>query len=363
MKTYSSTGKISIVTILGAFLIAGCSGTKSEVEPEPAEIPLGEVTAVDTPEEELFAEAKNYYATELYSVARESFKSLAASYALGAYAEFAEIKAADAYFEMNEFETARTMYEDFMKSRPASRSLPYVTMRAGRSFHLSHQGIGRDPQALERALELYDAVIQRYPTSVYADAAKVYRGEVLRNLESSERVVADFYAHRDNQKAVKAREETIARKWSPLLQVGATESGVSMARYIPGMTQEIKPAPALVVPVEAKAGLRSETGPQSSGPKVARVVCKTEPQAQIFFHLSGALPGDRLPPELRRVVSQGGELSFQLPGVTSRGLTVDCLGTGDMTVSNEGVVALKSTRNGALRSLQNPPRILLVLDR
>lgn len=363
MKTYSSTGKISIVAALSALLLGGCSTSKPGIDPEPTEIPLGDVTAVDTPEEELFAEAKNYYATELYSVARESFKSLATSYALGAYAEFAEIKAADAYFEMNEFETARTMYEDFMKNRPASRSLPYVTMRAGRSFHLSHRGIGRDPQALERALEFYDTLIAKYPTSVYADAARTYRAEVVRDLERSERVVADFYAHRENERAVEAREEVIARKWTPLLQVASTESGMLAARYVPEMSVEI-PAPA--APKAAPEGRQGGGGSEPSeggSMKVVRVVCKTAARDQIFFHLNAEISPTGLPEELRRVSSEAGELRFQLPGVSSRGLTIDCLGPGDLTVSTEGAVVLKSSRGGTVRSLQNPPRLLLVLDR
>ncbi|MFM1846869.1 MAG: outer membrane protein assembly factor BamD, partial [Pseudomonadota bacterium] len=283
MKMYCSFHKISRLAILtlcaSGLSLGGCS-SKPKGEPEPAEIPLGDITAVDTPEEELFAEAKNYYATELYSVARESFKSLAASYALGAYAEFAEIKAADAYFEMNEFDTARTMYEEFLRNRPASSSLPYVTMRAGRSFHLSHQGIGRDPQSLERALELYDTLIARYPSSVYADSARVYRSEVLRDLESSERVVADFYARKNNQRAAAAREELIAQKLTPLMTVAdtGTAQGIEVARYLPEMAVSLPPPhPIAAQTAGAKAALAPEKTEELGGFRVVRAHCKEAP--------------------------------------------------------------------------------------
>ena len=368
MKRHNRIGTLPRSSFLLALavsgaLLSGCS-SKPKASPEPTEIPLGDVTAVDTPEEQLFAEAKNYYATELYSVARESFKSLATSYALGAYAEFAEIKAADSYFEMNEFDTARGMYEEFMKSRPASRSLPYVTMRAGRSFHLSHRGIGRDPQSLERALELYDTLINRYPSSIYADSARIYRNEVLRDLERSERVVADFYARRSNQRAVSAREELIAQKWTPLIAVADTAPprGVEVARYMPEMAVNL-PAAAPIVPPVSRDGVSSSTTQtaEEGGIKVVRAICKEGPPEQIFLHLSDA---PTRPVMVRELTAASGQISFNLPGVSSKGLALDCLGQGDLAVTKDGTVTLKSSAAGGnVRVLQNPARVLLVLNR
>jgi outer membrane assembly lipoprotein YfiO len=362
----SRSNRLSLVSafvVLGT-LLGGCS-SKPATEPEPAEIPLGDVTAVDTPEEQLFAEAKNYYATELYTVARESFKSLAASYALGAYAEFAEIKAADAYFEMNEFDTARGMYEEFMKSRPASSSLPYVTLRAGRSFHLSHRGIGRDPQSLERALELYDALIARYPNSVYADAARGYRSEVIRDLESSERVVADFYARRNNQRAVAARQEAIGQKWTPLLTVAAatTPQGLEVARYMPEMAVPLPPA-TVITPAKG-AQLANQSGHDEidiPGVKIVRAVCKEGPPEQIFLHLSDTPPPGAA--GATTIAALNGEIRLQLDGVSSKGLSLDCFSRGDLGITPNGAVSLKSSARGAsVRILQNPTRVLVLLNR
>jgi outer membrane assembly lipoprotein YfiO len=366
--------------LLAGFALVGCSANPKP-EPEAAEIPLGDVTAVDTPEEALFFEAKRYYATELYTVARESFKSLAASYALGAYAEFAEIKAADAYFETNEFDVARTMYADLIKNRPASRALPYLMMRAGRSNQLSHRGVGRDPQALEKALEMYDQLIARYPTSVYADSARVYRTEVIRDLERSERLVADFYARRKNEPAVAARQATIEQKWTPLMNVSLDRTGVDVARYMPEVALPNAPRPTAAAPAWAvKPGTPSAAVPPPTGSasgvasteteslnpggiNIVRATCQAGPPAQVYLYLNRALPsgaletGETIPP------SPEGTLRLPLRGVGSRGLEIDCFGARDMTVSPTGTVELRTPKGATVMSLRNPNRLLLVLER
>lgn len=353
------------VLATGALLaLTGCASTPP-AEPEAAEIPLDTVTAVDTPEEALLAEAKRYYASELYTVARESFKSLAASYALGAYAEFAEIKAADAYFETNEFDVARTMYTDLMQNRPASRALPYLLFRAGRSFQLSHRGVGRDPAALEKALEFYDRLIATYPTSVYTDAARAHRLEVVRDLGQSERVVADFYARRQNLPAVAAREATIDQKWSPLMQVAHAATGVETMRYIP------EAAPPSEVTTSAQANGPRETAAVSPPPvptplpgvSITRAVCQSGPPAQVYLALNQELPAGSAVSGSALVASPDAPLRLELPGVTSRGLTVDCFGSRDLTVSPTGVVELAGVARATIMSLRNPHRLLLIVER
>jgi len=363
--------------VLAALALVGCSASPKP-EPNPVEIPLGDVTPVDTPEEALFFEAKRYYASELYTVARESFKSLAASYALGAYAEFSEIKAADSYFETNEFDVARTMYADLLKNRPASRALPYIMMRAGRSYQLSHRGVGRDPQALEKALEMYDQLIARYPTSVYADSARAYRSEVVRDLGLSERVVADFYARRKNEPAVAARQATIDQKWTPLMNVSLGRTGVDVVRYMP----EAAPPDAPRSPAEPPmipAAARSTVGtaqkgvaaaeatapalPPPPGTNVVRATCQAGPPAQVYLYLNKELPTDAV--ENGGVISPSPDGTLRLPlrGVVSRGLEIDCFGTRDLTVSPSGTVEIRTPKGATLMSLRNPHRILLVLDR
>src|SRR5690606_5146246 len=99
-------------------------------------------------------------------------------YPLGPYTEFAEIKIADTHFFLRNYADAAPYYEQLLQNRSSSQSAAYLTLQAGRSYHLSNKGLGRDASALEKALTFYERVVEQFPRSLYAEAARAHIVEV-----------------------------------------------------------------------------------------------------------------------------------------------------------------------------------------
>jgi outer membrane protein assembly factor BamD len=170
--------QISSLLLLILLAFSSCSSSSApdpDSEQDAKEIKAKTKSSLDLPELELFSNAKRQYQSGLYSVSRESFGAIKDNYPTGPYAEYSELKVADTHFENSDYQSAGLAYEEFTKNRPASSALAYAFLRAARSFELASAGIGRDPTPLQKALELYNSLIENYPNSVYTPAAKYYR--------------------------------------------------------------------------------------------------------------------------------------------------------------------------------------------
>lgn len=248
--------KTAVVSLLALSAnLAGCwssSTPEPEAEGEAKEIKQKDAAdSSDAPEGELVSLAKRLYEAQMYSIARDSLQSLKDRYPLGAYATFAEIKVADSYYFNGEYNEAAKFYEGFMKSYPGSPDLPYVELQAARSHIKSARGTGRDRQPLERGLTILDGIVERYPGTPYATAAKQERIPIIEQLAEYDRLIIDFYQKRENTAAVEFREKQYKERWGNRLSSQAMETPAPLTlkelpAFVPATSTPLEtPAPAL----------------------------------------------------------------------------------------------------------------------
>lgn len=206
--------------VLGIAL-AAASACASTGEPTPSDPEVKEIKAKDSiddsegPEGDILAEAKQLYEAGMYSLARDKFQSIKDRFPLGAYGQFSEVKIADCYYFNSEFNEAAKFYEGYMKSYPGSPDSPYIELQAARAHvHSAGGGTGRDRQPLERALLIFDGIVEKYPGSAYSYAAERERSPVVEQLAAYDQLIIDFYKQRGNTAAVEAREKLFAERWS-----------------------------------------------------------------------------------------------------------------------------------------------------
>jgi outer membrane assembly lipoprotein YfiO len=172
------------------------------------------------PEGDILAEAKQLYEAGMYSLARDKFQSIKDRFPLGAYGQFSELKVADCYYFNSEFNEAAKFYEGYLKSYPGSPDSPYIELQAARAHvHSAGGGTGRDRQPLERALAIYDGIVEKYTGSEYSFAAERERAPLVDQLAAYDRLIIDFYKQRGNTAAVEAREQLFSERWSRRLQM------------------------------------------------------------------------------------------------------------------------------------------------
>ena len=380
----------AVLFVFFMLLSSGCSSSDSTPEPEAVELKPTTQASVDSPEAELFYASKRLYASGLYSVAIENFQALRDGYPLGPYAEFAEIKIADARFEMREYDTAAQLYEEFLKSHPASQALAYVTMRAGRSHQMAHRGVGRDTTSLEKAVEWYDRVIAAYPDSVYAGNAKGFRAEALAILADSDREILEFYRRREKPDAAAAREHFIAERWYPLLtktkrdlenNPAQTSQGssataareqhspqaappiVRMAdRY--GAVAQSKKSPSALASTDIPAPVERVSSPNSRY-QIQLAQCSADGTARVFLVLNRPLEEPTFLSQSGPLVARNGEITLTPPSTSAEPFTQSCFGDDDLSVERDGRIRLKVAEGSEAKvmTLHNPPRIALFLTR
>lgn len=404
--------KMLIGTMCICLLLGGCSwlwpgkkvdsGSKKEGEQAKEIRPEKHANISDEPEPELLKDAKRQYAEGLFSVARESFEAVRDQYPLGAYAEFAEIKAADSYFESGDYSTAGMLYEEFMKNRPSSPSLPYALLRAGRSYQMAQRGIGRDETAAEKSRNLYKQLIERFPDSIYAESAKAYRTEVEKNLATHEKMVIDFYRKMGKKAAWEAREREFEEHWGhksgeiksagagPALEDRVRKIDQTRVAALPAAFEEnfdeniggqetlgevtssssshrVTPhgeKKAGDVSLGLRPGLR-ETSPPSGKVLLRAAECHSATKT-IFFFLDRELKDRTFLNQSRKLVPEQGVFAVRVPDMepaSRRGIKQDCFGEKDLTVNADGTISIgsQSFREARLFDIGNPPRLVMAL--
>ncbi len=345
--------------------MTGCSSSE-EPEPEPAEIATTEAPLIDAPEEDLFYAAKRLFAEGHYLIASENFQSLKDGFPLGPYTEFAEIKLADIDFLMNEHAEAAARYEEALKSRPISPAVPYLLLQAARSNQLVNSAIGRDRAPLEKAVKLYNELIEKHPTSMYVPSAIYYRDQTLSRIAHHEQMIADFYQRQGAEKAYLAREDEIQAQWAK--HKGSEEA--LDARWSPA-----KPQPKTSVQTVALAAQAPQVKTPSSSTEQAPRAATTTATVRVREALCEARNGERItlyfnrqPKDLSQVTSLGkiapsnGQLMVQLPFELGNEFQADCFAKNDLSIQKSGVITLSSNRKAQAVDLMNPPRLVLFLN-
>jgi outer membrane protein assembly factor BamD len=355
--------------LLCAALLTACwSSSEPEPEPEAKEIKAKDSPlSTEAPEAELLALSKQLYQARMYTVARDSLQSLKERYPLGAYATFADIKVADSYFFNGEYNEAAKFYEGFLKSYPGSPDSPYVELQAARSHVRSSRGVGRDRQPLERALTIYDGIVQRYPGSSYAQTAERERAPIIKQLADYDQLIINFYHNLDNKAAVEARERQYNERWASRLSEAKVEEAQpeTPLRALPPLTPPPLQKEALRIPPKTspQTALDSSTSKEAGSPDSVQV-------QQVECHPSnnppyGAIEMSRLP----KTISSAGFIEVREPvdgviAVTGLGLRsskerYSCFGTDDVEITRDGTLLIRGDSSVELSTLESPPRLLV----
>jgi outer membrane assembly lipoprotein YfiO len=198
--------RISMAIALG--VLAGCGSSASSVDKNaPREVTKASLPVADESEREIFNQAQLHFSRGLYSASRERFQTLRSSYPDGPFSEYALLKIADTHFFSGAFGDAGGAYEEFITTYPGAASAPYALFQHGRSLMLSIRGVGRDTAPVERAVELFDQLLTKYPSSPFVEQAASFRDQALNTLAQQDELIGEFYLKQEQNAAVRYRNQ------------------------------------------------------------------------------------------------------------------------------------------------------------
>ena len=185
--------KKSLLTIALAstLLIQGCSNLIFVEKPDSEKLV-----------EEFYTNATEAFEEKQWDIAITNYEKLKAYYPYGRHAEQTYLELAYAYFKYDEPESAIRELEDFIKVYPKHKQLPYAFyLKALAADSVTTSWLDRfitdpaqrDMKSTQRTFLAYEALIKRFPDSLYAPKAQ-QRLVILRNrMARHELQVATFY--------------------------------------------------------------------------------------------------------------------------------------------------------------------------
>ncbi len=185
---------IALLAIIA--LSAGCSGKKPE-----------------TPEE-YYEVASEHLREGAYPLAIEHYQELLDQHPFSPLAEDAEFKIAQSHFQNHSCPEAIAGFSDFQRRHPTSPYLPLVGYLIGVCHERQMQKPDRDQSASQSAHAYFQAVINQYPESPFADLAGERLHHCRESLAQHEYNVAAYYQKMGNRKAAEVRLIDLVKRYN-----------------------------------------------------------------------------------------------------------------------------------------------------
>jgi outer membrane protein assembly factor BamD len=189
------------MALIGITLLAcsSCSWFSNELEEKPAQTLIQD--GIDA-----FEEGR-------YSSAIKNFEQLKDWYPFSKYAILAELKIADAHYHLKQYPEAITAYEEFEQLHPRNEATPYVIYQIGECYYEQIDTIDRDQTSAQKALAVYQRLIQQHPQDPYAEQAKLHTIKCLQSLAGHDFYVGEYYFKSKQYKAALQRFLTVVTKY------------------------------------------------------------------------------------------------------------------------------------------------------
>jgi len=177
---------------------------------------LASACSPKTPEnaEEYYQIANGHLREGAYPLAIENYRDMLDQHPFSDLAEEAELKIGYAHFQDHACPEAIAAFTDFQRRHPTSPHLPMVGYLIGLCNEREMKSPDRDQSASQSAHAYYQAVINQYPESPYADLAQERLLHCRENLADHELLIANFYGSAGNQVAAEVRLVDLVRRYN-----------------------------------------------------------------------------------------------------------------------------------------------------
>jgi len=125
------------------------------------------------------------------------------------YALQAQLQIAKAYFDGGKYEEAEVRYKEFIETHPTHATVPQAMYQAGLCKFKEIPIRERDQTKTKEAAGYFELLINKFPTSPYAEQAQARLNECKGKLAAHDYAVAEFYLEREDYRAALNRCSTI----------------------------------------------------------------------------------------------------------------------------------------------------------
>ena len=233
------------LTAVLALTMAGCSALDSINPFGPGEKYetkiLPEVPATDIYDQGLARLQKKDAAG-----AAKKFSDLEKQYPFSDWSRKGLIMTTFSQYQSADYDSAIASGKRFYQLYPNSPDAPYALYLQGMSYYQQIPDVSRDQEASAKALDLFQQIVTKFPTSEYADDSK-FKIQVTRDqLAGKEMSVGRFYLQRRNYTAAINRFRTVLAKYQTTRHTEEALARLTEAYLALGINNEAQTAAAVL---------------------------------------------------------------------------------------------------------------------
>ncbi len=196
----------SAVLALSALMVA-CSSTPEDPE------------YVERPVEEIYNEAYDAALQGNFKAAAPLFDEVERQHPYSVWATQAQLMAAYALYQSNEYDDAVAALDRFIQLNPGNPNVDYAYYLKGLSFYERIVDVGRDQNLTREALDAFDELVRRFPSSPYARDARLKIDLARNHLAGKEMSIGRWYMRQGQYLAAINRFQSVVQNYDTTDQV------------------------------------------------------------------------------------------------------------------------------------------------
>lgn len=200
----------------------------------------------EVPAEDLYNLGLAKLKSREYDAAAKSFSDIDKQYPGSQWARKALLMSTYTNYQKNAYDDAVQFAQRYIALYPNTSDTPYVYYLAGMSYNNQVLDVMRDQSAAEKGLQIFSALIEKFPKSEYVPEAKS-KIQIMRDqLAAKEMSVGRFYLTRKNYSAAINRFHDVIGKYQTTRHTEEALYRLTEAYLAMGVTAEAQTAAAIL---------------------------------------------------------------------------------------------------------------------
>lgn len=223
--------QILLVAALAA--VAGCSSGD-------------ETPYVERPVEQIYNEAYDAALKGQFKKAAPLFDEVERQHPYSVWATQAQLMAAYSLYQANKYTEAVNALDRFIQLNPSNPNVDYAYYLKGLCYYEQIVDVGRDQKLTRDALDSFEEVTRRFPTSKYARDAKLKIDLTRNHLAGKEMAIGRWYLTRGQPLAAINRFQRVVEQYDTTDQVPEALLRLTEAYVALGLKEEAKRTAAVL---------------------------------------------------------------------------------------------------------------------
>lgn len=219
--------RFTALALIAAAALAACSSSE-------------ETPYVERPVEEIYNEAYDAALQGSFRKAGPLFDEVERQHPYSIWATQAQLMSAYSMYQANQYSEAVNALDRFIQLNPSNPNVDYAYYLKGLCFYEQIVDVGRDQKLTRNALDSFEEVVRRFPTSKYARDARLKIDLTRNHLAGKEMSIGRWYLTRGQYLAAVNRFQRVVEQYDTTDQAPEALLRLTEAYVALGLTEEAK---------------------------------------------------------------------------------------------------------------------------